>query len=134
MRSRLTMLMTCRHCRDLRDAFLDGELSQSQVAEVHAHLLQCPECQQHIGMMRACGDVIRQDRRGPRLPVDFTDRLMMTLPAHRVPLSFRQHRWMRVKRCVEIGGIPAIAASIALMVMFSGSKPVETTAVLSDGP
>src|SRR5262249_11516679 len=98
--------MTCRNCLDLRDAFLDGELSETQVAEVHAHLLQCPECQQHIEMMRACGDVIRKDRRGPRLSMDFSDRLMASLPTHRVALSRKQHRWLRAKRWLEIGAFP----------------------------
>lgn len=117
------MLMTCRHCRDLRDAVLDGELSESQVAEVHAHLLQCPECQQHIELMRACGDVIRKDRAVPRLPVDFTDRLLARLPQHQIALSSRQHRWMRVRRWVEIGAIPAVAAGLALIVTLNSHKP-----------
>src|SRR5205814_177472 len=82
----------------------------------------------------ACGDVIRHDRRTPRLAIDFTDRLMASLPAHRAVLSSGQHRRTVVKRWVEFGGIPAIAACLVFMVMFNGrhkQDPRDMTAVLS---
>jgi len=47
------MSLTCRNVRQLHDAWLDGELSANMNAEVHAHLLQCPECQQQVEMIRA---------------------------------------------------------------------------------
>src|ERR1043166_3365453 len=75
------MAVTCRNIRELHDAFIDGELSPSMTAEVHAHLLQCPECQQQIQMIRAVGDVIAQDdTSAPRLSADFTSRVIGAIP------------------------------------------------------
>lgn len=61
------MVMTCRHVQQLRDSYLDGELSSSLMAEVHAHLLQCPECQRQVEMIRIAGHVIAGDRSEPAL-------------------------------------------------------------------
>src|SRR5205814_133943 len=75
----------------------------------------------------------------PRLSTDFTERLMASLPSHRMASSLNQHRWMRAKRWGEIAGIPAIAACVAFMIMFSGNKPTgstvsEASQLLSTGP
>ena len=75
------MAVTCRNIRELHDAFIDGELSPSMTAEVHAHLLQCPECQQQIQMLRAVGDVIGQDNHAsPGLPKEFASRVVGAIP------------------------------------------------------
>lgn len=83
------MAVTCRNIRELHDAFIDGELSPSMTAEVHAHLLQCPECQQQVQMLRAVGDVIAQDdHSAPRLSHDFAAKVVGAMP-EAVPVSTR---------------------------------------------
>src|SRR5262249_49496131 len=81
-------------------------------------------------------ELIRRDRRGPRLSVDFTDRLMASLPGHRVALSHKQRRWMCTKRWAEIGVIPAIAASLAFIVMMNGhtAGPIQPADSVAPGP
>src|SRR6185436_13710965 len=74
------MLMTCRNVRQLHDAFVDGELSASLTAEVHAHLLQCPECQHEIEMLRAATDVITQDHSEPIMDSGFASRVIAQMP------------------------------------------------------
>ncbi|HVP12710.1 MAG TPA: anti-sigma factor [Phycisphaerae bacterium] len=75
------MVMTCRHVQQLRDSYLDGELSSSLSAEVHAHLLQCPECQQKVEMIRVAGHVIATDCSEPPLRPDFAQRVVACLPS-----------------------------------------------------
>ena len=74
------MLLTCRHVRQLHDAYADGELSSSLMAEMHAHLLQCPECQQQVEMTRACATVIGTDNSEPQLDSGFARRVVAQLP------------------------------------------------------
>jgi len=111
--------MTCRHVRQLHDAFLDGELSASLTAEVHAHLLQCPACQHQIEMLRACADVVARDRPAAALSEDFAERVVAAIPrtSAGVPavrqVGVRQRRWT-----VWLGaGLPAAAAVVLLVVL-----------------
>ena len=54
-------MITCQHARHLFDRNLDGELSPSLQAELHAHQLKCPECQSELAMFEACGAVVALD-------------------------------------------------------------------------
>ncbi|MEE8169036.1 MAG: zf-HC2 domain-containing protein [Phycisphaerae bacterium] len=122
-------MLTCRHFRNLFDAHLDGELSESQAAELHAHLLQCPECQREVETLRACGDVIGLDARGPRLSADFTERVMSAVPARRGPVRSGTRSWHQVRRWTELGLAPAAAAALVLAVLIpSGESVVSPTA------
>jgi hypothetical protein len=104
-------MITCQHARQLFDRYLDGELSPSLQAELHAHQLSCSMCQTELAMLEACGDVIMLDhRREPRLSDSFTDRVML---ARRAQLSHRKTRnWVRT--ILMVGSPMAAAASIVL--------------------
>ena len=115
------MLMTCRHVRQLQDMFLDGELSPSMMAEVHAHLLQCPSCQKETEVLRACSDVIAKDRVDTNLAEDFTTRVLAAMPpasgASAGQLVTRRSRRERLWRIALGGGLPAVAASLFFAVL-----------------
>src|SRR5262245_44598381 len=116
--------MTCRNVRQLHDAFVDGELSASLTAEVHAHMLQCPACQREVEMLRACGSVIARDRSSePVLDAGFADRVMAVLPNMRAArpaprlsindaLETRRGRRRRLIRNVFSSTWPAAAAAM----------------------
>ncbi|MCG8406155.1 MAG: zf-HC2 domain-containing protein [Phycisphaerales bacterium] len=115
------MLMTCRHVAQVRDVYLDGELSPSLTAEVHAHLLQCPECQEQFEMFRACGEVIAKDPPEPRLDSGFASRVVASLPKANSTFgtglqtrrSLRQRFWR-----LAIGtSVPAAAAVLFFAVL-----------------
>lgn len=108
--------MTCRGFRQLFDAYLDGELSESQTAELHAHLLQCPMCQREVELMRAGGDVIALDARGPRLSADFADRVVAALPLTQAASSAARPMH-RIRRWAE-WGLMSAAAAVALGVIW----------------
>jgi hypothetical protein len=115
------MVMTCRHVQELRDAYLDAELSSSLMAEVHAHLLQCPECQQQMEMIRVAGHVIASDHSGPSLKADFASRVVASLPSvgFGKPAGLmtrrvrRRYQWRRVLS----SGLPAAAAVLFFCVL-----------------
>lgn len=121
--------MTCRHCRHLQDAFQDGELSESQAAEVHAHLLQCAECQREFELVRACAHVIAtDDSDGARLSVNFAQRVLNSLPAERFAPTTSRQRWLRVRRWMEYGLAPAAAAVLAFAVLIAPPRTAFTGA------
>ncbi len=114
--------MTCRHIAQIRDVYLDGELSPSLTAEVHAHLLQCPECQNQFEMFRACGEVIAKDHCGDELDSGFAGRVLASLPktsplAARSSLKTRRDARQRSWRLFISSSIPAAAAILFFSVL-----------------
>lgn len=107
-------MITCQHARQLFDRYLDGELSPSLQAELHAHQLSCSACQTELAMLEACGDVIMLDRRRePKLSDSFTDRVLM---ARRAQLASQPRRRNWGRTLVLYGSPMAAAASIALVL------------------
>lgn len=116
------MLMTCRHIAQIRDVYLDGELSPSLTAEVHAHLLQCPECQNQFEMFRACGEVIAKDHGAYELDSGFAGRVLAALPktsplASRSSLKTRRDVRRRSWRLFISSSVPAAAAVLFFSVL-----------------
>lgn len=117
------MVMTCRHVGQLRDRHLDGELSPSLAAEVHAHLLQCPACQRQFELYRSVGEVITRDRSEPKLAVDFTARV--TAAVSKLPRSSQSQIRLHTRRALrerfwrltKSAAIPAAAAMLFLAVL-----------------
>jgi anti-sigma factor RsiW len=116
-------MISCRDAHHLFDRYLDGELSPSLQTELHAHRLNCTECQNELALLEACGDVVALDRREPVLSASFTDRVLLARRAQAIPV--RRVSWTR--RLVVLGSPMAAAASIALAVMTIA--PVRTTRV-----
>lgn len=106
-------MITCQHARHLFDRYLDGELSPSLQAELHAHQLSCTDCQSELALLEACGDVVSLDRREPVVSGSFTDRVMLAYRAQAVPAPRR--RWGRF--LLLTGSPMAAAASIVFAVL-----------------
>jgi anti-sigma factor RsiW len=115
------MVMTCRHVQELRDAYLDNELSASLAAEVHAHLLQCPACQRQVEMLRACGNVIANDHTGSELGSGFANRVVAAMPdllaRKSSGLVTRRARRRRFWNVAVSASLPAAAAIIFFCVL-----------------
>ena len=126
--------MTCRHVNDLRDSYLDGELSPSLTAEVHAHLLQCPACQQQFEMLRACGDLIAQDSAEPELDGGFASRVVAMLPRQTLApvLMTRRDNRQRFMKIFAGAGLPAAAAMLFLSVLIWPTSPEPQGVVLPE--
>lgn len=62
----------------LLDAFVDGELTAAEMAEVQAHLAECPDCQAYVDDVLA----IRADfptAESTELPADFAGHVMQAV-------------------------------------------------------
>ncbi|HOA72957.1 MAG TPA: hypothetical protein PL151_01285 [Phycisphaerae bacterium] len=105
-------MITCQHARHLFDRYLDGELPSSLQAELHAHQLNCSDCQAELALAEAYGDVIAYDRCEPTLSASFTDRVLLAYRAQQVVAPRRN--WSRM--LISIASPLAAAASIALAV------------------
>lgn len=90
----------------LLDAFVDGELTAAEMAEVQAHLAECPGCQAYVDDALA----IRADFPTPEsteLPADFTDHIMQAVA--KTPQSRpKTQPW---------GKLAAAAACLAVIVL-----------------
>jgi len=126
--------LTCRNIEHLRDAYLDGDLPASLMAEVDAHLLQCPECQRQLELLRVCGNVIARDFSEPPASPGLASRVLDSLPRRpaaapgsTVLLTRRQRRRIVLER-VAASAVPAIAAMIAVAVLaWPGDSPPRAT-------
>ncbi len=126
-----SMPLTCRNIRQLHDGFVDGELSPSLTAEVHAHLLQCPECRRQVQMLRTVGDMIARDDSTPSLPSDFAARVAARIPSTATSESISSRR-----RTIGRILFPALAASLFVAIGIwprqeagNGSKVLGVSAV-----
>ena len=90
----------------LLDAFVDGELTAAEMAEVQAHLAECPGCQAYVDDAQA----IRADfptAESTELPADFTDHIMQAVA--KTPQSRpKTQPW---------GKLAAAAACLAVIVL-----------------
>ena len=90
----------------LLDAFVDGELTAAEMAEVQAHLAECPDCQAYVDDVLA----IRADfptAESTELPADFTDHIMQAVA--KTPQSRpKTQPW---------GKLAAAAACLAVIVL-----------------
>lgn len=90
----------------LLDAFVDGELTAAEMAEVQAHLAECPGCQSYVDDALA----IRADfptAESTELPADFTDHIMQAVA--KTPQSRpKKQPW---------GKLAAAAACLAVIVL-----------------
>ena len=90
----------------LLDAFVDGELTTAEMAEVQAHLAECPGCQAYVDDALA----IRADfptAESTELPADFTDHIMQAVA--KTPQSRpKKQPW---------GKLAAAAACLAIIVL-----------------
>ncbi|MEK6642967.1 MAG: zf-HC2 domain-containing protein [Planctomycetota bacterium] len=110
------MPLTCRHIRQLHDNFVDSELSPSLTAEVHAHLLQCPECRRQVQMLRTVGDMIARDDTAPSLSSDFASKVVAQLPQVRGDVDSFDRRWGRRLTFNRVL-FPALAASLFIAIV-----------------
>ena len=126
-------MITCQHARQLFDRYLDDELSSSLQSELHAHVINCTPCQNHLAVLEACGDVIRLDKCEPAPSESFTDRVLAARREQVAAGRVRARGWGRL--VWRIGAPVAAAASIVLIMIVgtpvfdAGSTPAHPTVV-----
>jgi len=112
------MLMQCEQARQLFDAYLDGELSESLITEVNAHRVRCADCRRELAILEVTGHIIASDRDSEVTGVDFSDRLLACM-------SRGSTGWRRLLRRSLPWVGPLAAAAVIGMAMLGAfdSRP-----------
>lgn len=115
-------MITCEHAQNLLEGYLNDELSPALVTEVDAHCLNCPGCRQRLGLLEACGNVVRLDLSEPVVSSDFTDRLTAILEE-----APDERRWLQVGRWATLAsGLVGVAAVIAVMFVMRPAPHIKS--------
>ncbi len=124
-------MITCQHARQLFDRYLDDELSASLETELHAHVIQCARCQNHLAVVEACGDVIRLDACEPRPSGSLADRVLAArrdrsaaVPAGRSAVRRRMVWRIGVPTAAAAGVVLALTLGTLMFVQGTGPKSV----------
>lgn len=105
--------MRCQQARQLFDAYLDGELSPSQVTELSAHRVKCASCRRELALMEVAGRVLSLSNEPARLSGDFTDRLLACVDDQ------SQRPLLRFRKYLYVAG-PLAAAAVVAFAVFGG--------------
>lgn len=123
-------MLTCRQVQNLHHQFIDGALSASLVAEIHAHLLQCPACQREVEISRAAAHVLAKDFPEPALDSGFASRVVAAMaekrPVRKSPVLVRREQSSRWRRFAMVGSLPAAAAVVFLAILIWPSEDRST--------
>jgi anti-sigma factor RsiW len=129
--------MRCNQARTLFNAYLDGELSASQAAELGTHCVHCAECRRDLAMREVVGHLLAADQDRVALGDDFTERLLSCLQKRRgrfVSL-FPQGLFIRRYRRPLFTGLGlAAAAVLGLMIVGELRRPTRVAGVRETGP
>lgn len=104
--------------REQLSAYIDGELSAAERAELERHIPGCPECQEALGELRRVHDLLAALPM-PKAPRSFALPLDARLPARPAQSPSRQVTARR-SRAGLVQWAGAIAATIGLFLLLSG--------------
>jgi negative regulator of sigma E activity len=97
------------HPVEALSAYLDGELSPSEAAELGLHLKECPECSVALEDLRLLSRTVAEEE-PPPLPADLAGRIAGRLEPARPGKSAHRHGWF-----TGFFGAPLAAAAAALL-------------------
>jgi len=107
--------MNCHDARDRLSDFLDEALAPPELAEVRAHLEDCPECRRELERLRATVSLLARVER-PRAPLGFVDRVMAA--ARPVPWYRRLGRLLFLPLGIKLPAEAAAMVMIAVLGVF----------------
>jgi len=114
-------MLTCEQTQHLFDAYLDDELSSSLRSEVHAHRLDCTDCNHQLALLECCGDVVTGTGKEPALVADFTEQILSRMAPVSSGPSDPSVRFYRLFA-------PMAAAAAAIVITVLIAPPISTKA------
>ncbi len=104
--------MSCEKTQELLSAYLDGDLSPAERAEVEAHLAACPEC---AGLLARLRTALQAFASFPE--VEISPALAARLAA--IPAAGRRRPVFRFEALFRPALQPVLAAAAGLLMLFS---------------
>lgn len=102
--------MACQEFKKWIDNYLDEELPQTQVNELHQHLDQCGTCQKNLHEL-AKTELLLKSQTHVKAPDHFVENVMQSLP--KASLGEKMKRWMK--------GHPFLVAVSLFILLMAGS-------------
>lgn len=113
--------MNCKHVQTYLSAYLDKELTRSEMLEIRAHVSSCDECQEEEAGLIALKSFL-ESTPVVEPPADFEDRLLTSVFGDRSPEAVQRQRisyW-------TLTGVAAAAMICTLLILPSVQKGNET--------
>ena len=91
--------MNCAHCRQLLDAWLDGEIDRATAEAIEAHFARCPDCAAARRERERLRSLVRAASRAEAVPAGVATRIRSKLAAQveapaRAGAAGRRGRWL----------------------------------------
>lgn len=122
--------MNCRNCRACLSAYLDGELTGTEMLRVREHVGRCQPCRDELegfrSLKRALGEMA-----APLPPASLEDRILRTV---REEARLREERALRVRWRTVAGLAAATAVAYACLAVTKPSLDRAQTADRLDRP
>ncbi|WP_202081284.1 zf-HC2 domain-containing protein [Caldalkalibacillus salinus] len=104
--------MTCQDAKKLIHEYLDGDLSQAEIEQLHQHIDQCPECREDMRSLEQTVTLLQGHSDSKvEAPVNFVDNVMTRLPQKDTKHQLKS--WVK--------GHPFIVAATLFLVLMSSS-------------
>ena len=119
--------MQCEEVRPRLDAYLDGELAETEKTLLRGHLESCPECGPEIAALERLRDGIRQAAPDYRAPAELRSRIRFALrreAAGGAPIISRAPGWLAYAASILI----AVAVGSGGTVLLTGERQDDTIA------
>jgi negative regulator of sigma E activity len=108
----------CADLAELRSAFVDGALDDTDRERLLSHLVDCANCRRDVEDLRAVRDVLNQAKNEPNpTPTDLSSRLASIAgPQSVAPLWIRPFRRIQPSHSSRIGGLPSHRRIVKLRI------------------
>jgi negative regulator of sigma E activity len=108
----------CAELAELRSAFVDGALNDTDRERLLTHLVDCCDCRRDIEDLRAVRELLNQTKSQPGpAPADLSVRLVSIAgPESVAPLWTRPFRRTQSSRAWRIGGLPSHRRAVKLRI------------------
>ncbi|MCF2619029.1 zf-HC2 domain-containing protein [Oscillibacter valericigenes] len=109
----------CEEFAPLLSAFVDGELTEEERAELRAHVMECEACQKLLGEMTALHEAFGALGE-EEVPAGFTEGVMAAVRAEKAaakPQTKKRSAWRRMAPLAACAALVLLAAAVALPQM-----------------
>ena len=109
----------CEEFAPLLSAFVDGELTEEERAELRAHVMECEACQKLLGELTALHEAFGALGE-EEVPAGFTEGVMAAVRAEKAaakPQTKKRSAWRRMAPLAACAALVLLAAAVALPQM-----------------
>ena len=124
-------MKTCEEFAPLLSAFVDGELTENERAEVLAHVSGCAGCRARLDELFALHDALGALEE-PEVPADLTAKVMAAVRAEKAAQTPQRKNPGAWRRWAAVAACAAVALFAAVTIPQMGSKTANDTAAPAD--